>query len=148
MDRYSDIKEKLMSVAQNGGASAVIYIGSGVRDFRPADEYSDLDVIIACDEPEKWLYGNLQNMLGNVMISFTEPTIASGMERRILYDGNRDVDILIYGAQQLKNAVTSGEILPIMERGYQVAYDGIGIGELLENRALPQSEPLAPQKLN
>lgn len=134
-----DIKERLAAIAREGGLSAVIFIGSSVRSERPADEYSDLDVIIACDEPEKWLYGNMPDMLGDVKISFVEPTIAGGMERRILYDGSRDVDILVYDVQKLKNAVTSGEILPIMERGYLVAHDKMGIGDLLEGRCMPQN---------
>lgn len=47
MDRYQKIKERLLSVAeQNGDVQAIIAIGSTVRDYAKADEFSDMDLIL------------------------------------------------------------------------------------------------------
>ena len=37
---------------------AVIIVGSQAREISKADEYSDLDLIIACSEPQILLYEN------------------------------------------------------------------------------------------
>lgn len=57
-----------------------------------ADEYSDLDVVIATKKPEGWLYGDYPEKLGIVKISFVEATLGGGKERRTLYDGSLDVE--------------------------------------------------------
>ena len=56
MDRYAEIKARLLSLAQaDDTLQAVIAIGSSTRSDVPADEFSDLDLIIATTRPEDWL---------------------------------------------------------------------------------------------
>lgn len=64
MDRYLNIKNNLLELAQkDANIKAVVLIGSSTRDTVKADEYSDIDVVIATEDIKKWLYGDFQNCL-------------------------------------------------------------------------------------
>ena len=57
MDRFRSIKEKLLALArEEEDITAVVLIGSSTRAEVKADEYSDLDVVLATERPEQWLY--------------------------------------------------------------------------------------------
>ena len=132
MDRYHDIKMRLLELAANDASlRAIIAIGSSVRDYSHADQYSDLDLIIATEQPDAWLYGDTPKALGEIRISFVEPTLGGGMERRILYSGNLDVDFIIFTPEQLLAAIESGAAAEVMCRGYAVLFDGMDITERL-----------------
>ena len=101
MDRYMNIKEQLLTLArQDENIKAIVLIGSSTRDTDKADEYSDLDVVIATEKPEEWLFGDCPEKLGSVKISFVEPTLGGGKERRMLYDGSLDVDMIVFTPPQ------------------------------------------------
>lgn len=54
MDRYLNIKNNLLELAQkDADIKAVVLIGSSTRDTVKADEYSDIDVVIATED--MWL---------------------------------------------------------------------------------------------
>ncbi len=56
-DRYYEIRKRLTNLAACDTAiRTVIEIGSQARQKNPADEYSDLDVIIVCDDYDEYLY--------------------------------------------------------------------------------------------
>ncbi|WP_296662034.1 aminoglycoside 6-adenylyltransferase [Treponema sp. UBA753] len=134
-DKYHEIKQRLLLIAEkHAEIKAVVAIGSSTRSDVPADEYSDLDLIIATDDTDSWLYGNLPAELGDVKISFVEPTLGGGMERRILYCGWLDVDMIVFTAGQFLNAVNDGTASWVMNRGYAVLHDRIGAAELLKQK--------------
>lgn len=109
MDRFADIRARLQGIAaQEASLKAVIVIGSGTRQEIPADEFSDLDLIIATTHPEDWLYGNMPDRLGEMRMSFTEPTLGGGRERRMLFEGSLDVDLIVFTPEQLTQAVLDG----------------------------------------
>ena len=131
-DRYHDIKQSLRRYAgQDGAIKAVAAIGSSTLPDVPADEYSDLDLIIVTDSPEGWYSGEYPEKLGNVSISFIEPTLGGGKERRCIYDGDRDVDMIIFTPRQFENALREGAAEWVMNRGYALLYDGGGYTELI-----------------
>lgn len=134
-EKYHEIKRRLLLLAENHAEiKAVVAIGSSTRSDVPADEYSDLDLIIATDDTESWLYGNLPAQLGDVKISFVEPTLGGGMERRVLYDGWLDVDMIVFTSEQFLNAVNDGTANWVMNRGYAVLHDRIGAAKLLKQK--------------
>ena len=140
MDRFGEIRARLVEMAQQDGQLlAVIAIGSTTRAHVPADEFSDLDVIIATREPEAWLYGDRPCRLGEMRISFVEPTLGGGFERRMLYEGSLDVDLLVFTPEQLLEAIRRGEAGWVMNRGYQVLHDGMGVTPLLQQAIPPQA---------
>lgn len=134
-DKYHEIKRRLLLLAEKRTEiKAVVAIGSSTRSDVPADEYSDLDLIIATDDTAAWLYGNLPAELGDVKISFVEPTLGGGMERRVLYDGWLDVDMIVFTSEQFLNAVNDGTANWVMNRGYAVLHDRIGAAKLLKQK--------------
>ena len=122
-DRYADIKCRLAELAaRDGDILAVIAIGSTTRSDIPADEFSDLDLIIVTDTPESWYSGEYPARLGRVGISFIEPTLGGGRERRCIYDGGRDVDMIIFTPKQFEKALADGVAQWVMDRGYSFIY--------------------------
>lgn len=132
-DRYAAIKGKILDIANaDQSVCTVIAIGSSVRSELKADEYSDLDLIIATENTEKWLYGAAPDEIGNVKISFVESTLGGGKERRILYENALDVDLIIFTPKQFEMAIKDGVASWVCNRGYEVLYDTMGAGPLLE----------------
>ena len=108
-DRYADIKNKLCELAEKDeDIRAVIAIGSYTRKDSPADQFSDLDLIIVTTVPESWYSGEYPAKLGEVGISFIEPTLGGGAERRCIYGADRDVDMIIFTPEQFGKALTDG----------------------------------------
>lgn len=146
MDRFMNIKEKLMALAEEAeDIKAIVLIGSSTRDTVKADEYSDLDVMIATEKPEEWLYGNYPEKLGNVKISFVEPTLGGGKERRMLYDGSLDVDMIVFTPEQFEKAIREGVASWVMNRGYEIMYDAEDYSALLKENI---SRELSPTDLS
>lgn len=79
------------------------------------------------DNPDRWYCGEYPNLLGDVRISFIEPTLGGGKERRCIYDEDRDVDMIIFTLSQFEKALREGVASWVMNRGYEVLYDAIAI---------------------
>ena len=123
-DRYAEIKRKIVGFAERDTETeAVVAIGSSTREDTPADEYSDLDLIIASDSPEKWLSGEYPALFGDISISFVEPTLGGGREIRCIYGEDRDTDMIIFTPGQFETAITDGTAGWVMNRGYKILYD-------------------------
>ena len=130
--RYSEIRARLISCAEtDGDIKCVTAIGSSTRSAVKADEYSDLDLIIATDNTARWLTGDYPAQLGNVGISFVEPTLGGGTERRVIYDGGKDVDMIIFTPEQFGRCIREGVAGWVMNRGYEVLFDRAGFTELI-----------------
>ena len=83
MDKYIDIKTKILEYSnKDDDIKAIVAIGSSTRKEIKADEFSDLDLFVVTNAPEKWTSGEYPKLLGNVSISFVEPTLGGGKERR------------------------------------------------------------------
>lgn len=138
MGRYQTIINNMLEIAKNDpDCKAIVSIGSYTRETLAADEYSDLDVIIATEHTEKWLQGNYPDRLGNIKISFAEPTLGGGKERRVLYEGALDVDMIIFTPKQFETAIMDGAAGWVMNRGYRILYDNMGCTELLKQKIIP-----------
>ena len=126
-ERYAEIKQNLCRFAEETDAvRAVIAIGSTTRSDIPADEFSDLDLFIVTESPEGWLSGEYPRLFGNVSISFVEPTLGGGMERRCIYDEDKDTDMMILTPLQFEKALKEGVAQWVMNRGYRILCDKDG----------------------
>lgn len=133
MDKYNDIKTKILEIAnKDEDITAIVAIGSYTRKEIKADEFSDLDLFIVTKNTEKWLWGEYPEFLGNVSISFVEPTLGGGKERRCIYDDDRDVDMIILTPEQFEVAIKEGVAQWVMNRGYDVMYDSMAFSEMLK----------------
>lgn len=151
MDRFMNIKEKLLALAkEDEDIKAIVLIGSSTRDTVKADEYSDLDVVIATEETEGWLYGDYPEKLGNVKLSFVEATLGGGKERRMLYDGSLDVDMIVFTPEQFEKAIREGVASWVMNRGYEIMYDAEDYSALLKENISHELSPtdLSEQEFN
>jgi aminoglycoside 6-adenylyltransferase len=92
---YERLTERFVKWAETqSDIRAAIVIGSRARVACPADEWSDLDIIVIVTEPERYLAQTdwLEN-IGNPRITFLEKTVTGdGTERRVLFAGGLDVD--------------------------------------------------------
>lgn len=131
MNRYDAI---INNFVQWGNGTDKLYValmfGSQSRKDHPADNFSDLDIIMVVDDPDDYLNSNWTEQIGKSHISFVESTIGGGKERRILFDDALDVDFLILSRNNFEIAIGNGEI-DILKRGYRILIDKIGIEHLL-----------------
>ena len=133
MDKYIDIKKNIIEyVNRDTDIKAIVAIGSTTRTDVKADEFSDLDLIIATENPTNWLKGEYPEKLGQVNISFIEPAIGGGKERRLIYDEDKDVDMIIFTPVQFENSIKTGVAQMVMNRGYEIMYDSGGFTELIK----------------
>lgn len=136
-DRYLEIKKRILDFAENNcNIKAVVAIGSSTRSEVKADEFSDLDLIIATENTDEWLYGDIPNKFGDVKISFVEPTLGGGNERRILYDNSLDVDMIVFTPEQFTNAINEGVAGWVCNRGYTVLYDTMNFEKLMSDNII------------
>ena len=70
-------------------------IGSRARTDHPADEWADLDLILLAEDAGRFTSDPswLQN-LGELLLTFTELSPSGNLERRVLFKGGLDVDIV------------------------------------------------------
>ena len=137
-DRYADIKGNIKRLAlKDDDIRAVIAIGSSTRQDKPADEYSDIDLIIVTKQTDSWCTGEYPERLGKVCISFLEPTLGGGMERRSIFDKDRDVDMIIFTPNQFEQSLKDGSAGKVMNRGYSMLYDSGGYAGLAAQYVSP-----------
>jgi aminoglycoside 6-adenylyltransferase len=94
---------------------AAFVIGSRARTDHPADEWSDLDIMVITTRPQRYLTRHdwLKN-IGDYWLTFLEPTpTGGGIERRVLFDGARDVDFAVFLYDRFRQAA---RFLPLLRR--------------------------------
>lgn len=110
---YEQLTEKLIQWAQTEeNVRAAIVIGSRARLDHPADEWSDLDVLIFAYDPEPYLTtSNWLHHIGSPWLTFVEPTPdGSGFERRVLFQGGLLVNDVWYHTVWTGKHLRRGEI--------------------------------------
>ena len=131
MQRHEELKKRLLDLCNSQSEiKAVIIIGSQARETCKADEYSDLDLIVACSEPDILLSDDkLASKLGRIVYSFVEDTIAGEKERRILFENSLDVDMIVMTEDKLAQLIKSHVADDLMNRGFSVYYDNCVISD-------------------
>jgi aminoglycoside 6-adenylyltransferase len=131
--------------AEDGIRFAMI-VGSQARRADPADEFSDIDVVLSCTDHRRYLDGSdWLAPLGTPLLSFVEPTAVGGeFERRVLFDSGLDVDFVLLPHATLAGWATDGmppEFGTVAARGMRILVDKDGIGVGLVDRLPPPSPP-------
>jgi aminoglycoside 6-adenylyltransferase len=107
----------------------IIVVGSRVRTDHPADEWSDLDLILAVTDTGPYLAdGEWLEAIAPVWMSFIEENGIGGWERRVLFEGGLDVDFnfdTLAGIQRLTDDLT--QISGVLRRGTRVLLDRDGL---------------------
>lgn len=89
MNRYDELLKHLLAVCEaQPEIKAVIIVGSQAREISKADEYSDLDLIIACSDPKILLYeNNIIGKLGSLYIHLLK-ILLQGEKNAVSYSKN------------------------------------------------------------
>ncbi|MFX1565136.1 MAG: aminoglycoside 6-adenylyltransferase [Promethearchaeota archaeon] len=132
-------------------------VGSRARKTAPADQWSDLDIVIFSTDPsilidtEEWV-----NEFGNPVVTFIEPTAGGSgdsYERRVLYDNGIDVDFAVDPLKMILKAKKNGVTLELVEETSNVIGRGIRVlidkdqlmeGFLKEYKAIKVPKPRHP----
>ncbi|MGO4725488.1 MULTISPECIES: aminoglycoside 6-adenylyltransferase [unclassified Inquilinus] len=129
-----------------GGIRFAMIVGSQARRADPADEFSDIDVVLSCADPRPYLdASDWLAPLGTPLLSFVEPTAVGGeFERRVLFDSGLDVDFVLLPHATLAGWAADGmppEFGTVAARGLRILVDKDGIGARLVDRLPPKAPP-------
>src|SRR5688500_14884664 len=97
---------------------AVVLVGSRARTDPPADEWSDVDLALVVDEPDRYL-GDQRwvEAFGRPLLTFLEPTaVGRAFERRVLYESGLDVDIAVFTPAWLELAAEDPDTASVIRR--------------------------------
>ena len=143
---YEELIRRLKDYGQSADeVQAVLIIGSQARREVPADQYSDLDIILVVSDPSLFLYSDeWLKFLGRHNISFVENTIGGEKERRVLFDGGLDVDFVIVSQKTVEAVLLGTDGLDILRKGYEILLDKTALSNKLRKRSLPAPKNEAP----
>ena len=126
MDR---ITEQVMAWGQpRHDIRAAFIVGSRARAEHPADDWSDLDVVIVADDPQPYLASaEWLSAIGEARLTFLEPTAVGGLtERRALFEGGLDVDFTFIPAglvQHMLEHTIPAEVALVFQHGVRILFD-------------------------
>ncbi|HEX6122562.1 MAG TPA: aminoglycoside 6-adenylyltransferase [Ktedonobacterales bacterium] len=126
---------------------AAFVLGSRARRERPADEWSDLDLLLLTTDPGLYLDdAEWVAALGTPWLTFVEgQAVGEGRERRVLFAGGLDVDFAPIPVETARAFTAQGwppEIATILRRGVSPVVDKDGLASLFES--VLASAPVAP----
>lgn len=123
-----------------------VLVGSHARAEDPADEWSDIDLVIIVDDPAAmiadpgWL-----DELGRPLLSFVEPTaVGDFTERRVLFESGQDVDFVLLPLAGAVELAASPEVASVFARGFWVLVDKLGIAPALDGQTDTPTGPDLP----
>jgi aminoglycoside 6-adenylyltransferase len=140
--------------AGEASVSGAFVVGSRARSSTPADEFSDTDVVIVCDEPERYIADDgWFAAFGTPVLSFVEATaLGDRRERRVLYDDGADVDLVPVTLEDVASVAATGAGGDLLRRGVRILVDkGDKLADLLNVRRPGPDEarlPSGPQVAN
>ena len=148
---YGEIVERFRTWANEEPAvRAALIVGSQARAVAPADQWSDLDLVVFHTDPEQFLTSTAWfHRFGTVVLSTVERTaILNSRERRVLYSDGRDVDFAVFPSAAMAFMLQSPEALGVLGKGCEVLLDKDGnfgqLPALLEGR--PPDLPRLPSE--
>jgi aminoglycoside 6-adenylyltransferase len=115
------------------GVGALLLVGSPARAEVPADEWSDIDLLLVVDDPRPYVddAGWLQTF-GAPLLTFVEPTaVGPYEERRVLFEEGPEVDFAVLPTAGIDDVANDPETLAVLRRGYRLLVDRIALAPLL-----------------
>jgi aminoglycoside 6-adenylyltransferase len=153
LNRYDELIDRFISWAETScDVISIFIVGSRARTDHPADDYSDLDLVIVVTDPEhflktdKWL-----KEIGSYWISFSEKTVGGGVERRVVFENALDVDFLLFSEASFKQCIKQYEVQELFKRGNRVLLDKNGFANVLpeiSTKCILYSPPTESEFLN
>jgi len=122
---YSQLKQRIIDwMARQSDIRAVIQVGSGARTDHPADEWSDLDMMVFTSDPARYFAdtGWLKE-IDDVWISMQSQTVGGDEEQIVLFAGGNKVDFVIMDEQQLIGISKMDSLPEVYQRGSEILID-------------------------
>lgn len=126
---YDQIIDRFCTWAQSqDDLRGAFIVGSQVRTDRPADKWSDLDLVVISSNPKHYISdGSWTDNIGPSWFSFVEQqAVGEELERRVLFEGSYDVDFAFFPASSVEFMLSKGwptEIASVLRRGYRFIFD-------------------------
>jgi aminoglycoside 6-adenylyltransferase len=124
--------EKLLGWARRDpDLRAVVLVGSWARQVRPADEWSDLDLLLIARHPQRYLAEIAWlDAIGETWFSFLERDAQSEpFERRVLFADGCDIDFIFCSPESVQNGFPGTPLPEILRRGWRALLDKDGLLE-------------------
>jgi aminoglycoside 6-adenylyltransferase len=149
---------------------AIAIVGSHARSDHPADEWSDLDVIVMARRPRRYLTGcHWIADIESPWLALREPTVIGGQQIfHVTFEGGTKADIVIVSSlafsqagrvmETLRRHPSMAALLPkiararltqlsdLLDRGFRFVLDKDRIGDRLESHAIAPSPPERPSE--
>ena len=123
----------------------VLVIGSHARRDHPADDLSDLDLIVFSSEPQQYLEDDRWlHTFGNLWVAILEQTGSNVPEWLAIYEGGEKIDIVFFHTDALRhNAPEQINWRNVSQRGVYVLVDkdDLTTNELPQVFGAPEPEP-------
>jgi len=117
----------------NGRADvqAVVLLGSQARTEHKADQWSDIDVVLLVDDPDRYLSSEAWlEHLGSPLLTLVQAAaLGGGLERRVLFRSGMDVDFALVPAALAHDLVAVSDdpqVRTVLGRGIKVLVDKTG----------------------
>jgi aminoglycoside 6-adenylyltransferase len=156
MTDYTSLESRITAwAAAHPNLVAGVVVGSRGRSDHPADQWSDLDLVIFADEPGKFIQdGTWLEGFGPLWASWLDDTGAGYPEWFALYAGGLKVDIVFVpvqaGDETLADMLRSFAHQDVLQRGVRVLFDKTSLaspaGVPLPDTGNQPHSPLSPDK--
>ncbi|MHC1695600.1 MAG: aminoglycoside 6-adenylyltransferase [Eubacteriales bacterium] len=123
---YMNLESKFIQWANSCDAiKAAFIVGSRARIDHPADEWSDLDIMIGCSDHLSSLLESIDwiEELGHIWSTLTSYTAGGDQERLVLFEGGYQVDFVFVPYEKLQYAILQEFIPDIFYRGVRLIID-------------------------
>jgi aminoglycoside 6-adenylyltransferase len=119
---------------------AGVVLGSWARNDMPADNLSDLDLVVIVSDPSVFLSeASWLLTFGEPCLTFVEPTaVGNFRERRVSFSDGRDVDFSLVPVAAIKQMIEQQipvEIADVFRRGFRILVDKDRLAERLVDSA-------------
>jgi len=147
---YERITQRFLTWAKaEPNVRVAAIIGSQARSDHPADQWSDLDILMFVSNVQPFVTdGGWVEEIGPAWLSFVERTPdGQAWERRVLFAGGLDVDFALNPAAWLSSVLSNGippDMADVMRRGYRVLLDKDGLLGKIGQMPLPNAPRFQP----
>lgn len=127
------MKHRLVAwIATQPNLRAILVVGSQARRDHPADEWSDLDLMVFATDFSPYLtQTDWLDDLGSVWVCVPQQTGAGDPELLVLFEGGHKVDFVFYPLTELQRLVQTETLPDVYQRGYEVLVDKEGLAARL-----------------
>jgi aminoglycoside 6-adenylyltransferase len=142
-----DMVDRFVTWAQSRpDVRAGVILGSWARNDMPADNMSDLDLLVIVSDPSVFLSeASWLLSFGEPCLTFVEPTATGNFkERRVAFKDGRDIDFSLVPVEAIRQMVgqqISAEIADVFRRGFRILVDKDRLAERLTDSARWSEKP-------